>query len=60
MPNVWYAECHEMAIVQLIETHYLCSVITSHCEVRRHLGKEQALCARFALILSPEIIHLKK
>ena len=25
MPNVWYVKCHEVAIVQLIETHYLCT-----------------------------------
>ena len=31
------------------ETHYLCTVIQSHCEVRLHLGIEQALCTRLAL-----------
>ena len=29
MPNVWYAKCHEVAIVQLIETHYLCTQLQS-------------------------------
>ena len=27
MPNVWYAKCHERAIVGVRESPYLCSVI---------------------------------
>ena len=27
-----------------------------YCEVRLHLGKEQALCTRFALTLSPVLL----
>jgi len=27
MPNVWYAKCHERAIVGVRESSYLCSVI---------------------------------
>ena len=33
MPNVWYAKCHEVAIVYLSETHYLCTVIHSQREM---------------------------
>ncbi len=27
MPNVWYAKCHEKAIVHFAKTHYLCTII---------------------------------
>ena len=30
---VWYAECHEKAIVYLSEPHYLCTVIHSQREM---------------------------
>ena len=26
MPNVWYAKCHERAIVRVTKSPYLCSV----------------------------------
>ena len=36
--------------------YYLCSAFREMlCKVRLHLGKEQALCTRFALTLSPKI-----
>jgi hypothetical protein len=32
MPNVWYAECHEKAIVHLAESPYLCTVKSSQLD----------------------------
>ena len=33
MPNVWYAKCHEMAIVHVAKPPYLCTVIHSQREM---------------------------
>ena len=32
MPNVWYAECHEQAIVRFAKTRYLCTVKSSQLD----------------------------
>ena len=43
MPNVWYAKCHEEAIVQLIETHYLCTIKFIHLKKSKDMKKVMRL-----------------
>ena len=55
IPYLGYVKCHKRAIVGIMKSPYLCSVIRSHCEVRLRLGIEPALCTRLALTLHPDI-----